>query len=58
MVERCKHNWQGADNMRFVEGNNKNSNADVFCTLCDRGAFTDEHGIVKPHTIAKVGFQE
>ena len=58
MEERCKHNWQSADNMRFVAGNNNGASADVFCTLCDMGAFTDEHGIVIPHSIAEVGFRE
>ena len=50
----CKHNWKGADNMRFVSGNNKGANADVFCALCDMGALTSESGAVLFYSIAKV----
>ena len=54
----CKHNWKGADNMRFVLGNNKGANADVFCALCDMGALTSENGIMLFHTIAKVEWRD
>ena len=53
---KCEHKWEGADDMRFVAGSAKGSSADVFCMLCDMGAFTDEQGNVIPHSIAKVGF--
>jgi hypothetical protein len=55
-----KHKREGCDDLVFVDGENKGSSADVFCVIneCDMGAFTDEHGNVIPHSIAKVGFKE
>lgn len=55
-----EHTWAGCDDMVFVEGENNGSSADVFCIdyNCEYGAFTDEHGNVIPHSIAKVGLHE
>lgn len=54
-MAKHEHNWQGCDDMVFIAGPNKGSAADIFCTECDMGAFTDEQGNVIPHSISEVG---
>ena len=58
MAHKNGHTWAGCDDLVFIAGPNKGSNADIFCVNCDMGAFTDEQGNVIPHSIAEVGFRE
>jgi hypothetical protein len=55
--EDHQHFWLGCDDLVFIAGKNAGSSADVFCRLCDMGAFTDEQGVI-PHSIAKVGLKD